>query len=157
MLDERVRVVLARLEAEDDPVGRFLFALVAPQSDCGVLEVGAGRGASSIWLAAGVRYFSGRVVSVDAEAAAWRANVAEAGLEEWAELEEGDPADVLSRIGDVFDVVVLPADERLLALALELVEPGALIVTRGAPPTDPKLLSVDVPLDGGLGLSVVLE
>ncbi|MDQ3669744.1 MAG: methyltransferase, partial [Actinomycetota bacterium] len=73
MLDERVREVLARLEAEDAeehargiPVmersravapttGRFLFSLVAPQADCEVLEIGGSRGYSSIWFGAGVR------------------------------------------------------------------------------------------------------
>ena len=39
--------------------GRFLFSLVSPQADCEVLEVGAGRGHSTIWFAAGVR-FAGR-------------------------------------------------------------------------------------------------
>src|ERR671911_2275342 len=68
MLDDRVRAVLERLEAEEarppgvavEPTtGRFLFALVAPQTDCEVLEIGAGRGYSTIWLAAGGRYFRG--------------------------------------------------------------------------------------------------
>ena len=56
MLDERVLSVLARLEAAEArpptvPVkpttGRLLFSLVAPQTDCEVLEVGAGRGYST--------------------------------------------------------------------------------------------------------------
>src|SRR5262249_40877951 len=72
MLDDRVRAVLSRLEAEDaderargverglrsravvPTTGRFLFALVAPQTDCEVLEIGGSRGYSAIWLAAGV-------------------------------------------------------------------------------------------------------
>src|SRR5436309_6956242 len=111
MLDDRVRAVLRRLEQEDaeeraaglraavrsravEPTtGRFLFALVAPQTDCEVLEVGGSRGYSAIWLAAGVRHLGGRVLSLErdpAKAEAWRRNVAEAGLEEWAELIEGD-------------------------------------------------------------------
>ena len=86
MLDERVLEVLARLEAEDaderergvpgaersrqvaPTTGRFLFSLVAPQNDCGVLEIGGSRGYSTIWLAAGVRYFSGRVLSLEHDA-----------------------------------------------------------------------------------------
>src|SRR5207237_1440919 len=70
ILDDRVREVLARLEAEDareraegvarelrsravEPTtGRFLFALVAPQTDCEVLEIGGSRGYSTIWVAA---------------------------------------------------------------------------------------------------------
>src|SRR5206468_7087290 len=66
--------------------GEFLFALVAPQTDCEVLEIGGSRGYSTIWLAAGVRYLGGRVLSLEhdpAKVEAWRANTAEAGLEEW--------------------------------------------------------------------------
>jgi caffeoyl-CoA O-methyltransferase len=195
VLDDRVRAVLARLEAEDAEeraagvppeqrarqvapgTGRFLFSLVAPQNDCGVLELGGSRGYSSIWLAAGVRYFTGRVVSLERDAAkceAWRRNVAEAGLDEWAQLEEGDAFETLPRIGDVFDVVFIDAEkedyERLFELARERVEPGALVVADNvlshenvlaaysrARQEDPTLESVTVPLDRGLEITVVLE
>jgi predicted O-methyltransferase YrrM len=194
VLDDRVLAVLKRLEEEDaeervagvarelrarqvaPTTGRFLFSLVAPQNDCGVLEIGGSRGYSSIWLAAGVRYFTGRVVSIEhdpAKAEAWRRNVAEAGLEEWAELEEGDAYKLLPEIDDVFDVVFIDAEkedyEELFALARAKVEPGAIIVadnvlshvdTLGAyserRQADPTLVSVTVPLDRGLELSVVL-
>lgn len=195
MLDDRVRAVLARLEAEDaeeraagvpaeqrarqvaPATGRFLFSLVAPQNDCGVLELGGSRGYSSIWLAAGVRYFTGRVVSLERDPAkcdAWRRNVTEAGLEEWAQLEEGDAFEILPRIGDVFDLVFIDAEkedyERLFELAREKVEPGALIVADNvlshedvlgaysrARQEDPTLESVTIPLDRGLEITVVLE
>src|ERR687890_2924741 len=111
MLDDRVRRVLERLEREDaeeraagvpreqrarqvaPTTGQFLFALVAPQTDCEVLEIGGSRGYSTIWLAAGVRHLGGRVLSLELDprkCEAWRANVAEAGLDGWAELIEGD-------------------------------------------------------------------
>ena len=195
VLDDRVRAVLARLEAEDRDerarglppaqrsrqiartTGELLFALVAPQSDCGVLELGGSRGYSTIWLAAGVRHFTGRVVSLERDRArceAWRRNVADAGLEEWAQLEEGDAFETLPRIEDVFDVVFIDAEkedyERLFDLARERVEPGALIVADNvlshadalaeyseARRADPTLLSVTVPLDRGLEVSVVLS
>ena len=144
MLDDRVRAVL-----EDTPVGRFLFALVAPQNDCGVLEVGP---VATIWLATGVRHFTGRVVTVGADADI-RRDVVAAGLEEWV-----DFADSLDEIDDVFDVVVLAPGQDAAALfprVRELVEPGALIVS--AMPLDASgLLSVDVPLDPSLPLSVIL-
>ena len=116
MLDDRVRAVLARLEAEDADerargvpreqrsrqvartTGQFLFALVAPQTDCEVLEIGGSRGYSTIWLAAGVRHLGGRVLSLEHDpdkCAAWRRNVADAGLEETAELLEGDAFETL--------------------------------------------------------------
>ena len=195
MLDDRVHRVLARLEAEDaaeraaglppaersravEPTtGRFLFSLVAPQTDCEVLELGGSRGYSTIWLAAGVRYLGGRVLSVEHDPRkidAWRSNIAEAGLDDWTELVEGDAKTALPTIDDVFDLVFLDAEkddyEELFALARPKLEPGALVVadnvlshqdTLGAysqaRQSDPTLLSVTVPLDRGLELSVVLR
>src|SRR6478672_11595117 len=195
MLDDRVRSVLARLEEEDRrereegvarelrarqvarSTGQFLFALVAPQTDCEVLELGGSRGYSTIWLAAGVRHLGGRVLSLEhdpAKVEAWHANIAEAGLEQWAELIEGDAAETIPGIDDVFDVVFLDAEkedyEQLFQAAREKLEPGALVVadnvlsheeTLGsysqARQSDPSLESVTVPLDRGLELSVILR
>jgi predicted O-methyltransferase YrrM len=195
MLDDRVRGVLARLEVEDaderergvareqrsrqvaPTTGRFLFALVAPQTDCEVLEIGGSRGYSTIWLAAGVRYLGGRVLSLEADPAkaeAWRRNIAEAGLEATADLLEGDAFETLRAIDDVFDVVFIDAEkddyEQLFDLARPKVEPGALFVADNVlsheealgdysrrRQADPSLLSLTVPLDRGLELSAVLR
>ena len=185
MLDDRVRAVLERLEAEEPrppgvPVepttGRFLFSVVAPQWDCEVLEIGGGRGYSTIWLGAGVRYFGGRVLSLERDEsciADWRRNIADAGLEETAELVEGDALETLPMIDDVFDLVFLDAAnkiyEELFQLAREKLEPGALVIADDvvlhadtlaayshARQADPTLSSLTVPLDRGLELSVVL-
>ena len=195
MLDVRVRAVLNRLEREDAEererglppaersravartTGQFLFALVAPQWDCEVLEIGASRGYSSIWLAAGVRYLGGHLTSLEHDPQkieAWRANIAEAGLEDWVDLIEGDAAETLPAIDDVFDVVFLDAEkddyEQLFQVARTKVETGALVVadnvlshqeTLGAysqaRQADLTLESVTVPLDRGLELSVLLS
>ena len=194
MLDDRVRSVLARLEAEDAEeretgvpreqrsrqvartTGQFLFALVAPQWDCEVLEIGGSRGYSSIWLGAGVRQLGGRVLSLEADRAkceAWRRNVADAGLEDWLELVEGDAFATLPQTQDIFDIVFIDAEkddyEALFQLTRDKVEPGALFVAdnvlshadtlgaySAARQADPALESVTVPLDRGLELSVVL-
>ena len=194
MLDERVLEVLARLEAEDaaereaglparqrsravEPTtGRFHFAQAAAQAGKEVLEIGGSRGYSTIWLAAGARVLGGRVVSLELDPArctAWRANIADAGLEEWAELVEGDASATLAAIEDVFDLVFLDAEkdeyERLFALTRRLLEPGALVVADNvlshvealgaystARQADASLSSVTVPLDRGLELTVVL-
>jgi caffeoyl-CoA O-methyltransferase len=195
VLDDRVRAVLERLEREDaderrqglprevraravaPSTGRFLFALVAPQTACEVLEIGGSRGYSTIWLAAGARMLGGRVLSLESDPAkceAWRRNVAAAGLADWADLIEGDAFEVLTGLEDVFDVVFLDAEkedyERLFALARGKVEPGGLVVadnvlsheeTLGAysraRQADTGLESITVPLDRGLELSVVLS
>jgi caffeoyl-CoA O-methyltransferase len=195
VLDDRVRAVLARLEEEDarereegvprqqrarqvaPTTGRFLFSLVAPQTDCEVLEIGGSRGYSTIWLAAGVRYLGGRVLSLENDPSkvdAWRRNVAEAGLEDWAELVPGDAFETLPALDDVFDLVFLDAEkeqyEELFQLARAKLEPAALIVADNvlshadplaeysrARQADSALESVTVPLDRGLELSVVLR
>src|SRR5512133_1065765 len=195
MFDDRVKAVLERLEREDaaererglpseqrsrqvEPTtGRFLFSLVAPQTDCEVLELGGSRGYSTIWLAAGVRHLGGRVLSVEHDprkVEAWRRNVAETGLEDCAELIEGDAKEVVPAIDDVFGIVFLDAEkedyEELFGLARAKLEPGALVVADNvlshvevlgaysqARQADPTLESVTVPLDRGLELSVVLR
>jgi predicted O-methyltransferase YrrM len=195
VLDDRVRAVLARLEEEDArereegvpremrarqvarTTGQFLFALVAPQTDCEVLEIGGSRGYSTIWLAAGARYLGGHVLSLEhdpAKVEAWRRNIAEAGLEDWADLVPGDAFETLPAIDDVFDVVFLDAEkeqyEELFQLARGKLEPAALVVADNvlshadplaeysrARHSDPTLESVTLPLDRGLELSVVLR
>jgi predicted O-methyltransferase YrrM len=194
VLDDRVRAVLARLEDEDRrereeglpaeararqvarTTGQFLFSLVSPQWDCEVLEIGGSRGYSTIWLAAGVRFFGGRVVSLEHDplkCEAWRRNISEAGLDDCTELVEGDAFETLPAIDDVFDIVFLDAEkddyERLFSVARAKVEPAALFVadnvlshadTLGAyskaRQADPTLESVTLQLDRGLELSVVL-
>ena len=195
MLDDRVRAVLERLEREDADervrglspeersrqvtraTGQFLFGFVAPQTDCEVLEIGASRGYSTIWLGAGVRYLGGRVLSLEHDPKkleAWRANIADAGLDGWVDLVEGDAFETLPAIDDVFDVVFLDAEkddyERLFGLVRPKLEPGAVVIadnvlshaeTLGAysraRQNDRSLESVTVPLDRGLELSVVLR
>jgi predicted O-methyltransferase YrrM len=195
VLDDRVREVLQRLEGEDArereqgvpaaqrarqvarTTGQFLFALVAPQADCEVLEIGGSRGYSTTWFAAGVRHLGGRVLSLEhdpAKCEAWRRNIVDAGLDDWADLVEGDAFETLPAIDDVFDIVFIDAEkddyERLFAIARTKVEPGALFIAdnvlshsdtlgaySGARQADPTLESVTVPLDRGLELSVVLR
>jgi predicted O-methyltransferase YrrM len=194
VLDDRVRSVLERLARADaeererglpseermravaPTTGRFLFSLVAPQTACEVLEVGASHGYSSIWIGAGVRYLGGRVVSIERNpetAAKWRENVRDAGLEDWVELLEGDAEELLPQIEDIFDVVFLDAEhtdyERHFVLVRQMLEPGGLVVADNvlshrdelesyvrARQSDPTLVSTTVPLDRGLELSVVL-
>jgi predicted O-methyltransferase YrrM len=195
MLDDRVLGVLARLEREDraereagvpserrarqvEPTtGRFLFALAAALPGVEVLEIGGSRGYSTIWLAAGARVLGGRVVSLEhdaAKCAAWRQNVADARLEEWAELVEGDAFATLRETEDTFDLVFLDAEkedyEALFGLARPLLEPGGLVVAdnvlshadplagySAARQIDSALSSVTIPLDRGLELTSVLS
>ncbi len=194
MVDDRVRAVLARLEeqderehAEDVPYaerslavgpdsGRLLFALVAPNAGCEVLEVGGSRGYSTIWLAAAARILGGRVVSLEQDPRkieAWRRNIADAGLEEWTQLIEGNALATLDALEEGFDVVFIDAwkddYERIFELARQKVEPGAVIVADNvvsheslaayveARQSDPTLTSVTVPIGSGLEVTTVLR
>jgi predicted O-methyltransferase YrrM len=99
--------------------------------------------------------------------------VAEAGLEAWAELVEGDAFDVLRETRDTFDLVFLDAEkedyEPLFTLARPLLEVGGLVVADNvvshadplaayslARQADPSLSSVTLPLDRGLELTTIL-
>ena len=194
MLDDRVRAVLARLEEEDSAEqeagvspaqrslavgpesGRLLFALVAPNAGCEVLEIGGSRGYSAIWLAAAARILGGRVVSLERDPVkieTWRRNVAEAGLEEWAELVEGDARETLPAVGGSFDVVFIDAwkedYEWYFAEARAKLEPGGVVVADNvttnpvakayaeARQADPTLVSVTVPIGNGLEVTTVLR
>jgi predicted O-methyltransferase YrrM len=193
MFDDRVRAVLARLEAEDEadraagmpaaqrslPVGpdtgRLLFALVAPNPQCEVLEIGASRGYSTIWLASAARMLGGRVVSLERDPVkceAWRRNIADAGLEETAELVPGDALETLPALDEGFDVVLLDTwkdvYEPLFALARAKVGPGGVIVAdnvgdderlgayAAARQSDPTLVSVTLAVGNGLEVTTVL-
>lgn len=192
MIDDRVRDVLGRLEEEDAredregvPVaqrslacgpeaGRLLFALVAPNGGCRVLEVGASRGYSTIWLAAAARLAGGRVMSLEREQAkidAWRRNVADAGLTDWAELVEGDAFAALERLEPGFQVVFLDAwkddYERYFEIARTMLGPGGVVVADNvrsnpvvaayarARQADPTLASVTLPIGNGLEVTAV--
>ncbi len=194
MLDDRVRSVLARMEAEeaadrekDLPVserslavgpdsGRLLFALVAPNAGCEVLEIGGSRGYSTVWLASAARILGGRVVTLEQETGkieVWRRNIADAGLEEWAELVEGDAKETLPELEDGFDVVFLDAwkddYELLFGLARTKLDPGGIVVAdnvttsstveayAAARQADPTLVSVTVPIGHGLEVTTVLQ
>jgi predicted O-methyltransferase YrrM len=194
VLDDRVRAVLARLEDEDEresiegappaerslavgpESGRLLFALVAPNAGCEVLEVGGSRGYSTIWLAAAARILGGRVVSLERDGRkieAWRRNIEEAGLAEWAEVVEGDALGTLDALEEGFDVVFIDAwkddYERYFELARTKVEPGAVIVADNvtshaglaryveARQSDPTVVSVTVPVGNGLEVTTILR
>ena len=194
MLDDRVRDVLARLEAEDEAEqdgglppaqrslavgpesGRLLFALVAPNAGCEVLEIGGSRGYSAIWLAAAARILGGRVLSLEQDAAkieAWRRNVADAGLEEWAEVVEGNARETLHAVGGSFDVVFIDAwkddYEWYFGEARTKLEPGGVVVADNvetnrtvkayaeARQADPSVVSVTVPIGNGLEVTTILR
>ena len=194
MLDTAVLAVLDRLHARDarerterlpqerrsrsiaPTTGRFLFALVAGQPSCEVLEIGGSRGYSTVWLGAAARILGGHVISLErdpAKLADSRVAVSEAGLEEWVEIVPGDAYETIPELSGPFDVVFLDAEkeyyEDFFGLVRPKLEPGAVVAADNvlshadaladyvaARQSDPSLVSVTVPLDSGLELTSVL-
>lgn len=194
MLDDRVRRVLARLEAEDAadiaagmiveerslPIGpdsgRLMFSFAAAIPGCRALELGASRGYSTIWTAAGARLGGGHVTSLElspAKAAAWRANLADAGLEDVATLVEGDAAESVATLEGPFDLVLLDAwkdaYEELFQLTRPLIRQGGVLVADNvgnfakrlasyleARRSDPTVSTLTVPLGDGLEVTTFL-
>jgi predicted O-methyltransferase YrrM len=156
--------------------GQFLFGLMASRPGCRVLEVGGSRGYSAIWLASAARLHGGNVLSIEhdpVKAEAWRANIAEAGLSDVAELLVGDAFELLPGLGNGFDLAFIDAEkedyEQLFGLVRERLAPCALVVAdnvishvetlgaySAARQRDPSTVSVTLPLDRGLELSVPL-
>src|SRR5215470_13422495 len=103
-----------RARAVAPTTGRFLFGLVAHHPGCDVLELGGSRGYSTLWFAAGVRYLGGRVVSLEndpVKCEARRRNIAEAGLDEWVELVDGDAVELVPSLSESFDLVFIDAEK----------------------------------------------
>ena len=176
--DERARGVppAKRSRQVARTTGELLFALAAPSREVSVLEIGGSRGYSTIWLAAGARVGGGRVVSLENDPrklAVRRGNVEEAGLAEVAELVDADAFEAIPGLAGPFDLCFLDAEkddyERLFALARTKLRPGSVVVAdnvlshvetlgaySAARQADPGLVSVTVPLDRGLEVTVVL-
>jgi caffeoyl-CoA O-methyltransferase len=176
--DERRRGVPEAERSRQVPptTGRFLFAL-AGRPSCRTLEIGGSRGYSSIWLASAAALGGGSLISLEHDPrkiTAWRANLEEAGLTANAKLVEGDAFETLSALEGGFDLCFLDTEkddyERLFALARAKLRRGGAVVADNvlshagtlaaysrARQSDPALVSVTIPLDHGLELSVILS
>jgi predicted O-methyltransferase YrrM len=157
-------------------VGELLYVLALARRAATIVEFGASLGFSTIHLAAAAREVGGaRVITTEIEpekAERARQNLADAGLEDVVDLREGD---ALSTLADVLEVDLLFLDgwNNLYLAVLDLLEPalstGALVIA-DLSADDPEqvpycermrdpasgYVSVDVPLDAGVVLSVRL-
>jgi predicted O-methyltransferase YrrM len=169
--DQRVELVLERLysdaqraadqakeDASADQLGDFGYSLRPGQGELlyllcrttgarRVVEAVSSRGATAIYCAAAMRDNGGGLVigtdpRLDLVEAA-RANLAEAGLAEFAEIRHGDPADTVASVPGPIDLAYLDGWPQLRApsRALRLLEllgpklrPGALVLNDGAEP-----------------------
>jgi len=116
--------------------GRLLYALVRGTRATRVVEFGASFGISTLYLAAAVRANGGgQVVTTEIEPSKCRAatgNIRRAGLDDIAELREGDALQTLRDVQSPVDLVFLDGWKDLYRPVLDLLiprlRPGALVV-----------------------------
>ncbi len=117
--------------SEED--GRFLRVLTASQGARRVLEIGASRGYSAIWIGLGLRDTGGQLVTIEYDPALAReatANLATAGLSDIVRVVSGDAFAEIPKLGGTFDSRV----SRCLEAGLqEVLRPGAAPARQGRP------------------------
>ncbi len=115
--------------------GRFLRTLVLAAGAKRVLEVGGASGYSAIWMGLGLRETGGTLVTIeyDAErAAALKANIAAAHLDDIVTVVAGDALQELPKLDGPFDVVFIdawkPDYQRYFELTLPKLRQGGLLL-----------------------------
>ena len=157
-------------------VGELVYLLAVARRARRIVEFGASLGFSTIHLAAAIQDLgAGEVISSEMEpgkARVARRNLAEAGLDGVVELREGDALDTLRDVHAV-DLLFLDGWNNLYLSVLDLLEPAlspAALVIADLSTDDPEqvpycermhdpgsgYLSVDVPLDAGVVVSIRL-
>ena len=116
-------------------VGRFIEALVLTVGARRVLEIGAGTGHRTLWLARSLTE-DGGLLSIEIDpgrAATARRRLADAGLGDRAHVIVGDAARMVHKVAGPFDVIVNAGDPRqhgpLLDRLAALLRPGGVLVT----------------------------
>jgi len=172
-----------KLVALDRDKAAFCYQLCRATGARRIVEIGTSYGVSTLYLAAAVRDTvaqaggSGLVIGTEYEAgkaAAARANFAQAGLDRFIELREGDLRETLKTLGGPIDFMLVDIWIEMARPALELVAPhlrrGAIVIcdnTKAYPDAyadyfaflhDPAnaFRTMTLPFEGGLELSVCL-
>jgi caffeoyl-CoA O-methyltransferase len=152
LADERARRVLDRLAEQDaaeralglpqeqriraltPATGAFLYGVLLALRPPLIFEAGSAVGYSTIWLALAARAYGGRVIGSEIRperVAAANANLAAAGLQDVAVVQEGDAAELVRQYERI-DFLFLDAEKddygRLFLAAFDRVVPGGLIV-----------------------------
>jgi len=155
-------------------VGELLYLLTVARRPRTVVEFGSSLGISALFIAAALRDCGGRLITTEllaAKAEAARGNLREAGLEELVELRVGDARETLRELDESVEVLFLDGRNDLYLEVLRLLEPrlaGHAVIAADLNVEDPDLLpylryvsdpasgylSVAVPLDAGVELSL---
>jgi predicted O-methyltransferase YrrM len=130
-----IRKVDTELYSVSEEDGRFLRVLVGARGAQRVLEIGAARGYSAIWMGLGLRDTGGELVTIeyDAERAKEaKANVEQAGVASTVRVIAGDAFAEIPKLRGTFDLVFLdawkPDYKKFFDLVFPRVEPGGLFI-----------------------------
>jgi predicted O-methyltransferase YrrM len=115
--------------------GRFIMLTARAMGAKAVLEIGSSNGVSTIWLALAMRTTGGRVIGTEilpTRVEEANANLAEAGLAEFAEVYPGDGRDTASSLKGPLDLVFIDAEKddyvTHFAAAFPLLRSGGLVL-----------------------------
>lgn len=119
--------------SEED--GRFLRVLIGARGAKRVLEIGAARGYSAIWMGLALRDTGGSLVTIEYDAARAheaKANIEKAGVSQNVRLIAGDAFAEIPKLQGTFDVIFLdawkPDYRRFFELTFPRLEPGGVFV-----------------------------
>lgn len=119
----------------DADQGRMLYVTARAIRAKTIVEFGTSFGISTIYLAAAARANNGRVIGSELEPAkvkAARANVAEASLQQFVDIREGDAMKTLANIDAPVDFVLLDGWKDLYVPMIEMLAPkmrsGAVVL-----------------------------
>ena len=119
--------------SEED--GRFLRVLIGARGAKRVLEIGAARGYSAIWMGLALRDTGGSLVTIEfdpARAKEAKANVERAGVAGNVQVISGDAFKEIPKVTGTFDLVFLdawkPDYKKFFDLVFPRVDPGGVFV-----------------------------
>ena len=119
--------------SEED--GRFLRVLIGARGAKRVLEIGAARGYSAIWMGLALRDTGGSLVTIEFDAARAKeakTNVERAGLAGNVQVIAGDAFKEIPKLAGTFDLVFLdawkPDYKKFFDLVFPRVDPGGVFV-----------------------------
>src|SRR5262245_38388159 len=119
--------------SEED--GRFLRVLIGARGARRVLEIGAARGYSAIWMGLALRDTGGSLVTIEfdpARAKEAKANVERAGVTSNVQVIAGDAFKEIPKLHGTFDLVFLdawkPDYKKFFDLVFPRVDPGGVFV-----------------------------
>ncbi|MDQ3412773.1 MAG: DUF1442 domain-containing protein [Chloroflexota bacterium] len=166
---------LQRKRNVDPETGQFLCMVARAVEAWSILEIGSSNGVSTIWLALAAREVGGHVFGFEIDprrAAEAEANLAAAGLADFATVRRGDALEASGDLRGPFDLVFIDAEKqdyvRHVQNVVDRVKPNGMIIADNVLSHDISdyqqwvrdragLETITLPLDRGLELTMKLR